>query len=58
MMNLICNSIDAIENLEEKWIDIDLVEKKQSYFIVSVTDSGHGIPLENQNKITTPFFTT
>jgi signal transduction histidine kinase len=30
----------------------------KSWILVSITDSGTGIPLELQNKVFTPFFTT
>lgn len=57
LVNLINNSIDAIENLDEKWIKIKF-EKIQGELIISVTDSGRGIPEEIVEKLMTPFFTT
>jgi signal transduction histidine kinase len=57
LVNLINNSIDAIENLDEKWIKIKF-EKIQGELIISVTDSGRGIPEQIVEKLMTPFFTT
>ncbi len=57
LINLINNSIDAIEKLQEKWIKIDHQIQKD-YVVISVTDSGTGIPEELHGKIMKPFFTT
>jgi two-component system, LuxR family, sensor histidine kinase DctS len=58
LINLIKNSIDSIKsNSGVKWIRLSTGEdKKFNYF--SITDSGHGIPLDIREKIMTPFFTT
>lgn len=55
--NLVFNANDAVENLSEKWIRIEGVDKTDSVEI-SVTDSGSGVSMENQDKIFDPFFTT
>lgn len=57
LVNLINNSIDAISELEEKWIEISLFEK-DNYIYLSVVDSGSGIPADYVDKIMQPFFTT
>ncbi len=57
LVNLVNNSIDAISTLNEKWIELSLVEKN-NYIYVSIVDSGRGIPSEVVNKIMQPFFTT
>jgi signal transduction histidine kinase len=57
LVNLITNSIDAVKDLPEKWIQIDLLEK-EDVVEISVTDSGNGIPREIQDKVMAPFFTT
>lgn len=57
IMNLLSNSCDAIENLAEKWIQIQLIQNENQVFI-SITDSGHGIPPAIVAKIMNPFFTT
>lgn len=56
-LNLINNSIDAIANLKEKWIEIKIKEDKSIYYI-SFTDSGNGIPLDIVENLMKPFFTT
>lgn len=57
IMNLIGNSIDAIQNIPEKWIDIE-VFRTEKFARVQVTDCGDGIPHDVAAKIMTPFFTT
>ncbi len=57
LLNLISNSIDAIENLPQKWIKIEVTQKK-SDISLTVTDSGNGIEASVANSIMTPFFTT
>jgi signal transduction histidine kinase len=57
ILGLINNSFDAIKNLNEKWVHV-MVEVQDKTISISVIDSGHGIPLEIQNKIMEPFFTT
>ena len=57
MLNLIVNSIDAIEVLPEKWISI-ATEFEKDLVRISVTDSGSGIPDEIASKMNQPFFTT
>lgn len=53
--NLLHNAIQAID--KEGSIDIN-ISNVDSNIIVEITDSGSGIPLEVQQKIFTPFFTT
>ncbi len=57
LFNLISNSYDAISELPEKWIKIEVLKHPQ-FFEVLVTDSGNGIPIELHSKILMPFFTT
>lgn len=56
-MNLISNSIDAIENLDQKWIKISFLKDTLSVKMV-FTDSGNGIPKSVEDKMMNPFFTT
>lgn len=57
LVNLINNSVDAIAQLPEKWVTLDIrVSDKMIRFIL--TDSGQGIPEDLQEKIMRPFFTT
>jgi C4-dicarboxylate-specific signal transduction histidine kinase len=59
-VNLISNSIDAISNLSEKWIEINLIEenKESGLITIQVIDSGNGIPKDLQEKIFNAFYTT
>lgn len=62
LLNLLNNSFDAIttptKNISESlWIKIEL-KQDNSFFYISVSDSGNGIPEELQKKIFTPFFST
>lgn len=57
LANLVKNAIDAIKTLDERWIRLEL-EPDGDRFLLSVTDSGHGISEENQKKIFDTYFTT
>lgn len=57
LLNLLNNAYDAIENNPIKWIKINIV-KTSDKVIVQVIDSGSGMPVEVQNKLMVPFFTT
>jgi signal transduction histidine kinase len=57
LINLIGNSIDAIQGLSERWIEVK-TEQHGDIIFVKVTDSGSGIPQDIFDKIMTPFFTT
>ena len=57
LLNLLNNAYDAISELPEKWIKVEL--KDEADFIsICVTDSGTGISAEVQQKLMQPFFTT
>jgi C4-dicarboxylate-specific signal transduction histidine kinase len=57
MINLLNNARDAVSGLDEKWIALQ-VRDAGAAVEISITDSGHGIPAEIQDKIFLPFFTT
>jgi PAS domain S-box-containing protein len=57
LVNFILNACDAVQELEEKWIEISAVEAS-GQVVFSITDSGHGIPDEIADKIFQPFFTS
>jgi C4-dicarboxylate-specific signal transduction histidine kinase len=57
LMNLLNNSRDAIESSPVKEIEIS-VKELGSEIMISISDSGPGIPPELRNKILQPFFTT
>jgi signal transduction histidine kinase len=57
-VNAINNSIHAIQNLDQRWIRIQVSTQDGSYLKIEVQDSGLGIPEMYRDKIMTPLFTT
>jgi PAS domain S-box-containing protein len=57
LFNLISNSADAVRDQLEKWILINVLDT-QDFVVLSVTDSGPGIPENIKDKVMQPFFTT
>lgn len=57
LLNLLSNSLDAVERYEEKWIEIKGYSLSGNY-VFEVIDSGPGLPAEVADKIMSPFFTT
>lgn len=59
LMNLLTNSIHAIEDLEksEKWIKLKFFKEKENINI-EIKNGGNQIPQKIQGKIFDPFFTT
>jgi len=57
LLNLISNALDAIESLNEKWIQIE-VHQFDHKLQIFVTDSGGGIKPDIVNRMMHPFFTT
>lgn len=57
VLNLIGNAIDAIKNLTDKWIKIEVFTETGSN-VLRITDSGPGIPEAIRIKLFDPFFTT
>ncbi|MFZ3231505.1 MAG: ATP-binding protein [Pseudobdellovibrio sp.] len=56
-LNLLGNSFDAIEALEDRWVQVKC-EKNKKNITLRFIDSGSGIPKEIQDKMLNPFFTT
>jgi C4-dicarboxylate-specific signal transduction histidine kinase len=56
-INLLNNSYDAIQHLNEKWVrfDFNIINNKIE---IKLTDSGKGIPKEIREQIFSPFFTS
>jgi len=57
LINLLGNAYDSVEHMEHPWISVEAKIEKNC-LVISVTDSGTGIPFELQEKIFQPFFTT
>jgi len=57
VVNLLNNSFDAISELKEKWVRLE-VKKDAAAIEISITDSGFGVPVHIQDKIFDPFYTT
>ncbi len=57
LINLLGNAYDSVEKLEHPWISLEAKINK-GFLEIRVSDSGPGIPLELQEKIFQPFFTT
>jgi signal transduction histidine kinase len=56
-VNLVNNAVDAVKDLQEKWVELE-VESDEKFINIKVKDSGFGIPVEMQQKLFDPFFTT
>lgn len=57
ILNLINNAIDALENVEDKRIQLTTYET-QDEIILKISDSGPGVPKHHLTRIFEPFFTT
>jgi len=57
LINLLTNSMYALENKDRKHIEIASEVKNNRIFII-ITDTGNGIEKEIEDKIFLPFFTT
>ncbi len=56
-VHLLSNAVDAVKNLEKKWISIAF-EKRDKNIIIKITDSGTGITKKDAIQLTDPFYTT
>lgn len=57
IMNLLSNAHDAVEKYTDKWVELKVAVENQNC-ILTVTDSGNGIPADVVEKMMNPFFTT
>ncbi|MEH6575626.1 MAG: ATP-binding protein [Amphritea sp.] len=57
VVNLISNALQAMENQEEKWVEID-AERQEERLLISFRDHGPGIPQQELGKVFEPFYTT
>lgn len=58
LINLIKNAMDALENQEEKTINVHLQKNSNGKISIQVADNGPGIPTEKMDQIFIPFYTT
>lgn len=57
LINLVKNSIEALENRENPIIHL-YTDRKENDFYIIIEDNGIGIPLDELEKIKEPFYTT
>jgi signal transduction histidine kinase len=57
ILNILNNAFDAVEGTPSPRIRLE-VSCQESFFEISVTDSGCGIPVEIRDRVMDPFFTT
>lgn len=57
LVNLICNSIDAVRGFVDRWVEIE-VKESENGIELAVSDSGNGIPNLVQDEIFKPYFST
>ena len=55
--NLLNNAYDAVSDLNETWISIEVHDVMEN-IVISITDSGKGIPTDIQDKIFQAMFTS
>ncbi len=57
LLNLVNNSVDSIEDLEDRWVKI-IIKDLNKKVAISVMDAGSGIDLAMQIRLFEPFYTT
>lgn len=58
LLNLLNNAFDAVQDLPEKWVELNTEITPSKRILISVKDSGKGIPNSIAERLMTPFFTT
>jgi PAS domain S-box-containing protein len=58
ILNLITNAAEAMKDFENEKVIVLKTFKKDNHVVVSVRDTGPGIPVSMQSKIFDPFYTT
>jgi len=58
MINLINNSVDALENIQNKEIKVLIERNSSGKTVIKLIDNGCGIPKDLLEKIFIPFYTT
>ena len=57
LVNIVKNACDAMSDTVKKELTVNLNSDGHN-FKIEITDTGNGIPKDNQSKVFTPFFTT
>lgn len=57
IINLVNNAIDAIKDMDERWVNVEAIDS-EGFVIVKVIDSGGGLSPEIAEKLFDPFYTT
>jgi len=57
LLNLLNNATDAVSDLENRWIRVEVSEDGEQYVVFTVTDSGSRLPKDEAEKIFEPFYT-
>ena len=57
LVNVVKNACDAMSDTVKKELIVNLNSDGHN-FKIEITDTGNGIPKDNQSKVFTPFFTT
>ncbi len=57
LVNLISNALDAVSQIEERWIKIR-TKTEGKFVLIQIVNSGPPIDLEHRDKLFQPFFTT
>jgi PAS domain S-box-containing protein len=57
LLNILTNSLDAVEGKKNPEIILTLLKSKKG-IIIKIIDNGCGIPIENQKNLFMPFYTT
>jgi signal transduction histidine kinase len=61
ILNLLINALDAVnscDSTQDRFVKLTSDTSQEGIWVVKVMDNGQGIPLENQEKIFDPFYTT
>src|SRR5690606_29117008 len=58
ILNLLNNAFDAIEFLQEKWIEFSVKSSEEEHVEIFIKDSGGGIPASIAEHMMEPFYST
>lgn len=58
VLNLLMNAVDAVSDQPQREIQITVDRREDEQVLLSIEDSGMGIPKERQSAIFEPFYTT